>query len=142
LQESKDNLQTMINQINTWAAGRNKSVDIIVQTMNIDPNPTTRPNYVAYYQGYRDVAAANHLLLIDNYATWIDLYTNHRATYGSYMNDQWHPNALGAANITVPNIQRALLGELPEPGTLVLLSAALPMPIAYAWRKRGQFRVC
>ena len=96
LQDSKNNLQTMIDQIHAYAAGRHKQVDIIVQTMAnmIGDNAAWRPDLATYYQGYRDVAAANGLLLIDNYVNWLNLYNSDPATWSSYMNCDVHPNDL------------------------------------------------
>ena len=69
LEMLRNNLQTMINQINTWATAHHKPVDIVLQTMNNESGGLggARPNLPAYYQVYRDVAKANGLLLVDNY---------------------------------------------------------------------------
>lgn len=136
-QTSANNLQTLITQINTWATDHQKQVDIVVQTMNNTVN-TDRPNLAAYSQAYRDVAAANHLLLIDHYKNWLDLYDSEpdHATWYAYVPDALHPNDLGAQNVIVPEIQRALLAQVPEPNCLVLLFTSLLGLLAYGWRKR------
>lgn len=128
---SKDNLQTMINQVNAYATGVGKTVNIVVQTMNncADVNghdaATKRPDLASYYQGYRDVAAANsNVLLIDNYPNWVDLYNSepNHATWLSYMDSYGiHPNAAGTQAITMPEIKRALLSQTPEPSSAMLL---------------------
>ena len=65
---SKQNLQTMIDTIHSWAATNNKTVDVVIQTMSNDPLSGLRPNLAAYEQGHREVAAANNLLLIDHFS--------------------------------------------------------------------------
>jgi lysophospholipase L1-like esterase len=132
---SAANLQTMIDQINTWAAGNHRTVDIIVQTMNNTPR-TDRADLPSYYQAYRDIAAANHLLLIDHYANWLNLYNSQpdHATWNSYVPDTLHPNDLGAQYVIVPDIQHALLAQTPEPAAATLLTTALMGLVAYAWR--------
>lgn len=132
LQESKDNLQTMINTVSAWAAGQHKSVDIVIQTTNNDPFNEFRRDLASYYQGYRDVAASNGLLLIDNYPDWCNLYDTDPATWHNYMMaDNIHPNALGVENVILPNIQRALTSQVPEPNVFVLLLTASIFLLGY-----------
>lgn len=127
VQNSKDNLQSMINQINTWGAGHSKAVDIVVLTMN-NMNDTNgnnagsaRPNLAQYYQGYRDVAAANPgVTLIDNYPNWVNLFNSNMSLWYQYIPDGAHPNTAGATNVILPTVQAALV---PEPATLSLLAA-------------------
>jgi lysophospholipase L1-like esterase len=143
LETSKANLQTMIDTIRDWAADKNKSVDIVIQTMNNEPWSGVRPNLPDYYQGYREVAAANGLLLIDNYPNWLNLYNkeaNH-PTWKSYMDAIGvHPNALGVEKVILPEIQRALNSQVPEPPSLVLLGTGLIALtaglLAYLWKRR------
>lgn len=139
-QMSKDNLQTMIDRINGYAAGRHKQVDIIIQTMAnfAGQHAAARPEIADYYQGYRDVAAANGLLLVDNYVNWVKLYDSEadHATWNSYMNCGVHPNDLGAERVIVPEVQRALLNQAPEPTGMVLLVTGLLGVVAYVWRSR------
>jgi lysophospholipase L1-like esterase len=117
---SKANLKAMIGQIRDWEAKNHKTVDIVLQTMNNDPYGY-RDNLNTYYQGYRDVAAENGLLLVDNYTTWVDLYDKDPAAWkNTYVPDGIHPNAAGAEAVIVPNIQAALLGQVPEPASTVL----------------------
>lgn len=143
-QASKNNLQTMIDRIDTWASDNDKNVDIVVQTMNncIDMGgadmATDRPDLADYYQGYRDVAAANGLLLIDHYPNWMNLYDSQpdHATWLGYMDGIGiHPNALGTENIIMPEIQRILLAQVPEPSGIVMLSIGLLGIFTYAWQK-------
>jgi lysophospholipase L1-like esterase len=111
-QMSRDNLQEMIDRTKAWAKRRQKTVDIIIQTMinAVGEHATPRPNLEAYYQGYREVAAANGLLLIDHYPNWVKLYDSEpdHATWNSYMSNKIHPNELGAKRVILPEIQRAL----------------------------------
>jgi lysophospholipase L1-like esterase len=132
---SKDNLQAMIDQINAWGTTHGKSVDIILQTMN-NAIYVDRPNLVAYYQGYRDVAAANELLLVDNYVNWLNVYVKDFARWQSYVPDNVHPNALGSQNVILPAIERALTSQVPEPSGLAMLIGGMVELLAYVWRRR------
>lgn len=132
---SKQNLQTMIDRINAWAATKNKTVDIIIQTMSNDPLNTYRPELSAYEQGYRDVAGANHLLLIDHFPTWVNLYNNDPATWHDYVPDHVHPGPLGTQNVILPEIQRSLNSQVPEPTSAILLITGLLGLLACTWRK-------
>ena len=134
-QMSKDNLQAMIDRIHTWSAGRSKPVDIIVQTTNNEPNTGVRPNLAAYYQGYRDVAAANGVLLIDHEPNWANLYNTNRNRWNSYVPDGIHPNALGTGNVILPEIERALTAQTPEPSSLILFGTAIAAFAVRRWRR-------
>jgi lysophospholipase L1-like esterase len=136
LDQSKQNLQTMIDRINAWAATKNKTVDIIVQTMSNDPLNTYRPELAAYEQGYRDVAKNNHLLLIDHFPTWVNLYNNDPATWHNYVPDHVHPGPLGTQNVILPEIQQSLNGQVPEPTSAILLVTGLLGLLACVWGKR------
>ena len=131
----------MINQINTWAGQHSKQVDIVVQTMN-NVSPTVAasyPNLAQYYQGYRDVVAANPgVLLVDNYPNWLSLYNSQpgHTTWNGYVPDGLHPHTEGATNVTLPAIQAALRSQTPEPGTIVLLVTGSVCVLGYAWRRR------
>lgn len=135
---SKQNLQTMIDTIHSWAATNNKTVDVVIQTMSNDPLSGLRPNLAAYEQGYREVAAANNLLLIDHFPTWTKLYAADQATWLSYVPDHVHPNALGTDKIILPEIQAALT-QTPEPNTKALALSALIAMTGYACHKRRQW---
>lgn len=144
-QASRENLQTMINLINIWASDNKKKVDIIIQTMNnaADINGyaegSARPQLADYYGGYRSVAAANHLLLIDHYPNWMNLYnseSNH-ATWLSYTDVYGvHPNVSGTQQVVLPTIQGALMSEAPEPQSAILAAIGLLLLAAYGWRRR------
>jgi acyl-CoA thioesterase I len=135
LAESKQNLQTMIDRIKSWATTKSKSVDIVIQTMNNDPLSGLRPELAAYEQGYRDVAKANGLLLIDHYPTWTSLYNDNPTMWHDYVPDHVHPGPLGTEKIILPEIQKALNSQTPEPSSTVLLLSGACGLAAYAWRK-------
>jgi lysophospholipase L1-like esterase len=120
-QASKANLQAMIDRTNAWAKSHGKKVDIVLQTMNNTPgeHAAVRPNLEAYYQVHRDVTAANGLLLVDHYVNWLALYNrdSDHATWKSYMSNNIHPNELGAKQVILPEIQRALKRQASEPTT-------------------------
>ena len=98
LQDSKDNTNYIIDELQTQNAG----VEVLLMTMN---NPTSshltaRPNYAAYYQGYRDIAQARSLVLIDNLPNWLHLYNTDPATWNAYVPDGIHPVVGGAVRRT------------------------------------------
>ena len=126
-QESRDNLQVMINQIRDWAAKRNqgsgRNVEIVVQTMNncVSTHSAQRPELARYYQVCREVAQANlGVLFIDTYGKWLELYNRQRehSTWNRYVPDGIHPNAEGAKAIVVPSVQQALLGQVTKVGAV------------------------
>ena len=108
LQQAEDNLNAMIDAFKA----QNPNVIVILQTMNnvaADTAPLSpRPDLAAYYQIYRDVAAARGAILIDHYPNWLDLFTNNLATWNSYMTDPVHPNALGQDTVLVPELKEVL----------------------------------
>jgi lysophospholipase L1-like esterase len=114
--EARANLITMIDAI----AAQNPKAEIILQTMNSvwdspsgsNQSATLRPNLPAYYQMYRDVAAERGLLLIDHHPNWVALQTNNVATYQTYVPDGVHPIAAGTQAITMPLLQRSLVGSV------------------------------
>jgi len=130
---SKANLQEMIDRINAWADTNGKSVDIVLQTTN-NVTTTDRPDLARYYQGYRDVAASNGLLLIDHYPIWNGLYQTDPTTWLTYMDDQVHPNGLGEAEIILPGIKEALLNQVPEPSSFYMFASGAVVALYCAWR--------
>ncbi len=138
VETSKNNLQSMINTINTWAGApeRKKTVDIIIQTMNNDPLTGLRPNLEAYYQGYRNVAMDNKLLLIDHDPNWINLYQKDVEQWKKYLPDTIHPNADGSTAIIMPELQKALTSQVPEPPSKALAGVAALVLLGYWGRKR------
>jgi lysophospholipase L1-like esterase len=114
--DARANLITMINAI----LAQNPRAEIILQTMNSvwdspsgsNQSATLRPNLPAYYQMYRDVAAERGLLLIDHYPNWVALQTNNVSTFQTYVPDGVHPIAAGTQAITMPLLQRRLIGSV------------------------------
>src|SRR5258708_12920726 len=115
--QSKANLNTMIDRI----LAAKPSTEIILQTMNpaIDVNGhfngSSRPNLAAYYQNYRDVAAPRGLMLIDHYVNWTYLQTNHLSQLQVDLPDGLHPIASASLAVTLPAIEKALLGSAAIP---------------------------
>ncbi len=119
---SRDNLQSIIDQIRAWAAkqnqGKGKNVEIVVQAMNncVNAHADQRPELGQYYQGYREVAKANKgVLFIDTYGKWLELYNSQpdHATWISNVPDGLHPNAEDAKAIIVPSVRQALQRQVP-----------------------------
>jgi lysophospholipase L1-like esterase len=114
--EARANLITMIDAIRA----QNPRAEIILQTMNSvwdspagsNQSATLRPNLPAYYQMYRDVAAERGLLLIDHYPNWVTLQSNDLPTFQAYIPDGVHPTAAGTQAITMPLLQRRLIGSV------------------------------
>jgi len=150
IQQSKDNLNTMIDRI----LQKNPQAEIILQTMNpVWDEPghgyqalSRRPNLAAYYQGYREVAAARGLLLIDHYPHWTKLFETDRPRFESFVPDGVHPNADGYRAIVLPELRHALK---PHEGTgpMSALSGVAPdvgreiLPNDPALQYRGCARV-
>jgi lysophospholipase L1-like esterase len=124
LDESRDNLNTMIDRILAEGPMR----EIILMTMNpawdspLGSHATFRPNLAQYYQGYRDVAAERGLLLIDHYVHWVQLRDSDLAQFQQYIPDGVHPTAEALQQIVTPEIIRSL--TIPEPATLLLACGA------------------
>ena len=114
--EARANLLTMIDAIRA----QNPRVEIILQTMNAvwnspagsNTSATLRPNLPAYYQMYRDVAAERGLLVIDHYPNWLALQAANQATFEADVPDGVHPIAAGTQLITMPTLQRRLIGDV------------------------------
>jgi len=113
VEKARANLEAMIDQILAAAPG----TEIILQTMNVVVDAgghayaTQRPELDAYYQVWRDVAAARHLLLIDHEANWRRLREENPALFATYMPEGLHPTAPGSLAITLPAVEKALRGE-------------------------------
>lgn len=128
LARSRSNLETMISRIKA----QNPLAEVILMTMNIpwnSPNgsgisATVRPDLLDYYQVYRDVAAEQNLLLVDNYQTWKTIYDTNLTTYRGYVPDGVHPTASAATLVTFNNLKTALVA-VPEPATILLVAGGL-----------------
>jgi hypothetical protein len=108
----EQNLNTMIDRIRE----ANPNAEIILMTMNpaFDTsdgqyfNGTYRPNLPDFYQGYRDVAAARGLQLIDVYNDWTNLLATNSALFAADFPDGLHPTAPASLAVTLPAVERGL----------------------------------
>ncbi len=114
VEKSQSNLNQLIDAIHR----SNPAAEIILQTMNPawdapndNQSASRRAKLTAYYDGYRKVAAARGLPLIDHHANWSRLQTSDQARFELYIPDGVHPNAAGSTAITFPAIQAALTGN-------------------------------
>jgi acyl-CoA thioesterase-1 len=100
------NLNYMIDRIKIY----NPDCEVILQTMNIalDGHGTARPDLLAYYEMYRDVAKKRKLLLIDHYPHWKTLLDEGREAYLKAMPDGLHPGVEASKNIIAPYILERL----------------------------------
>lgn len=117
--QARQNLESMILAIRQ----HNPQAEIILQTMNevwdsptgSNQSATLRPHLAAYYQMYREVAAAGGIMIIDHQANWAALKDEAPATFRSYVPDGVHPNATGCSKIIFPLLQWKLSGGSPFP---------------------------
>lgn len=88
----------------------NPDCQIILQTMDIalDVHATQRPELLAYYQLYRDVAKKRKLLLIDHYLHWKALLDQGKEVYLKAVPDGLHPGVEASKNIIAPYILERL----------------------------------
>lgn len=90
------------------------SVEIILETMNpyvavAGSKLSNRTNLEAHFAMYRRVAQENGYLLVDHAPLWQRLAADLApAEYLKLVPDGVHPNALGAARVTLPNVLRTL----------------------------------
>jgi acyl-CoA thioesterase-1 len=107
LRQAKRNLNYMINRIKIY----NPKCEVILQTMNIPINvhADKRPDILAYYQVYREIAAERKLLLIDHYPHWRKILDKGKDVYLKYVPDGIHPDAKSAKAIIAPYVLQRLL---------------------------------
>ena len=140
LDDSKRNLNEMIDRL----LAANPATEIILQTMNacLDQaqpgggrHASDRPEVAAYFQGYREVAQARALILVDHYPNWLKIMTNDLPLFDRLVPDRIHPQAEGYRQVLLPELKATLcpprvaegagtgLGRLLEPlsGELRLL---------------------
>lgn len=100
------NLNYMIDRIKLY----NPLCEVILQVMDIPINvhAEARPNLIAYYEMYRQVAAERRLLLIDHYPHWQRILDQGKDTYLKYVPDGIHPSPESARNIIAPYILKRL----------------------------------
>ena len=117
--QAQSNLTAMIDAIQA----QNPNVEIILQTMNTvwnspsgsNTSATLRPNLAAYYQMYREVAAARALMVIDHHPNWAALQLADPATFQTYITDGVHPGTTGITKVMFPLLKWKLSGGLPLP---------------------------
>jgi lysophospholipase L1-like esterase len=113
IEDSKINLNAMIDRI----LAANPATEIILQTMNScmdQPQPgggrhaTDRPQVAAYFEGYREVARARGLLLVDHYRNWLQIMTNDLPRFDRLVPDRIHPQAEGYQQVLLPELKAVL----------------------------------
>lgn len=135
LARAKSNLESMIADIRA----QNPFAEVILMTMNpaYGSGGASRPDLASYYQVYRDVAAAQGLLLVDNYANWKAIYDGNFALFQTYVPDGVHPTAAASSAIIFPELKERLTA-VPEPSTVALTAAGI-LAAAFAFRRRRAF---
>ena len=115
LEASKKNLNTMVGRL----LAANPATEIILQTMNscldhptLGSHATDRPQVAAYYQGYREVAKARGLLLVDHYPNWLKIMTNDRPLFDRLVPDRIHPQVPGLQQVLLPELKTTLCPPL------------------------------
>jgi len=105
-QLAKLNLNYMIDRIKLY----NPQCEVILQIMNIPINvhADARPNILAYYEVYRQVAAEKKLLLIDHYPNWKKIVDQGKDAYIKYVPDGIHPSPESAKAIIAPYVLQRL----------------------------------
>ena len=106
---AKLNLEYMIDRIHLF----NPNCEIILQIMNmpIRKSATYRPNLIAYYNMYRDVAKERGLLLIDHYADWQKILDQGEDIFLKHVPDGLHPSDESGGTIIAPTVIRVLEGK-------------------------------
>jgi lysophospholipase L1-like esterase len=119
LEDSKRNLNTIIDRI----LDANPKTEIILQTMNsvkdrpehgTDGAATQRPKLAEYAEGYRQVAKARGLRLVDHYPNWKKLMQERPAEFDKLVPDGIHPLDEGYWAVLLPELRRALVPPPPE----------------------------
>jgi acyl-CoA thioesterase I len=105
---SKANLKHIIDSV----MAVNPACEVYLQTMDLPLgiHLERRARLLAYYQGYRDFAAAAGLPVIDHEPKWKALLDFDKAWYGEWVPDSIHPGAEGSGAITSPGVLSALTG--------------------------------
>jgi len=111
LNDSKKNLETMINTI----LKENPKAEIILATMNCcKDNPivpdasSSRPRLDLYYNGYRRIAKARNLILLDYYPEWLRLMQDDSARFDKLVPDGVHPSLEAYRTILLPILRKTL----------------------------------
>ena len=112
--DSKKNLNTIIDRI----LAADPKTEIILQTMNsvkdkpehgADGAASQRPKLADYVEGYRQVAKARGLRLVDHYPHWLKLMQENPAEFDRLVPDGVHPQVNGYCDVLLPVLKRTLL---------------------------------
>jgi acyl-CoA thioesterase I len=103
---ARRNLETMIDRILAARA----DTEIVLMTMNtcVGPAREVRPQLDAYYQMYRDVAAARNLSLVDHARVWARIQEVDHGRFMRFVPDGLHPGPEGCAEVITPAILKTL----------------------------------
>lgn len=112
LEESRANLEAIIDRVR----GVSRHCEIILQTMNPAYDAPGQTNYAGsyrpqlgdFYQGYREVASARGLKLIDNTAMWEEIRQKDLARFQELIPDGVHPTPAAVRGVLVPHLLRQL----------------------------------
>ena len=130
VEDSKKNLNTMVDEIRA----ANPATEIIVQTMNscmeaLPPgrgkHASERPQVAAYFQGYREVAQARGLLLVDHYPNWLKIMTHDLPRFDRFVPDRLHPRAAGYQQVLLPELKATLCPPAAADATKAPIAALL-----------------
>jgi acyl-CoA thioesterase-1 len=101
------NLNYMIDRIRLY----NPGCEVILQVMNIAINKhaEARPNLLAYYRAYREVAKQKGILLIDHYPHWQQILNQGEGVYLKYVPDGIHPSVQSTKAIIAPYVLQKLV---------------------------------
>ncbi|HEX8464355.1 MAG TPA: SGNH/GDSL hydrolase family protein [Abditibacterium sp.] len=114
LAESRANLEMLIERIEQ----AQPDCEIVLQTMN----PTfdapggalagsRRPQLERFYEGYRAVASAHGLRLLDNHAMWLALQRRDLRQFERLIPDGAHPTPAAIREVLLPHLLAQLLLE-------------------------------
>ncbi len=116
-EDSRKNLNAIIDRI----LEANPRTEIILQTMNsVKDNPkagaaslhaTNRPELAAYMQGYREVAQARGLRLVDHYPNWKKIMDEDPDRFDRLVPDRIHPQLEGWREVLLPELKQSLAGD-------------------------------
>ena len=113
--QSRDNLLDMISRIKKVSP----QCDIILLTLSlpIRVHFDLRPDFEAYYEGYKEIATSKKLMFIDTYPAWKATLFSDPDRFNTLIPDGIHPGGPGCETISFPIIKSAILGEPPPPLT-------------------------
>ena len=104
--KARNNLENMIERI----LKHNHKCEIILMVMNpaVGKFSKVRPDLLAHYQMYRDVAKERNLLLIDHYQNWKKLLDKSPDQFKKLVPDGVHPTSKGCIDIITPEMIKSL----------------------------------